>query len=145
MFIDVKKAHLNAKCDEEERDELPDEFKMLVKYAKLMRWLYGMRKAAFRWEDDYARRLVTDGFQRGRAAETRFYHTKTHARVVVHGDDFTFAASESELSQMRSRMCDLYDVKVRGSLSSEKCDVRDIDLGKKFEVDRVEYIHHRGE
>ena len=26
MFIDVKKAHLNAKCDEEEWAELPEEF-----------------------------------------------------------------------------------------------------------------------
>ena len=27
MLVDVKKAHLNAKCDEEEWVELPDEFK----------------------------------------------------------------------------------------------------------------------
>ena len=27
MFVDVKKAHLNAKCEEEEWVELPDEFK----------------------------------------------------------------------------------------------------------------------
>ena len=26
MFVEVKKAHLNAKCDEEEWVELPDEF-----------------------------------------------------------------------------------------------------------------------
>lgn len=26
MFIDVRKAHLNAKCDEEEWVELPEEF-----------------------------------------------------------------------------------------------------------------------
>ena len=29
MFVDVKKAHLNAKCDEEEWVELPDEFKKM--------------------------------------------------------------------------------------------------------------------
>ena len=29
MFVDVKKAHLNAKCDEEEWVELPDELKKL--------------------------------------------------------------------------------------------------------------------
>ena len=27
MFVDVKKAHLNAKCEEEEWVELPDEFR----------------------------------------------------------------------------------------------------------------------
>ena len=81
MFVDVKKAHLNAKSDEEEWVELPDEFKKFGRYAKLKRWLYGMRKAASGWEDDYARRLVEDGFRRGRAASTIFYHPKTQVRV----------------------------------------------------------------
>ena len=36
MFVDVKKAHLNAKCEEEEWVELPDEFKKCGKYAKLV-------------------------------------------------------------------------------------------------------------
>ena len=71
-----------------------------------------MRNAACGWEDDYARRLVNDGFQRGRAASTNIYHAKSHVRVVVHGDDFTFAATESQLRIMGSRMCEWYDVKV---------------------------------
>ena len=66
----------------------------------LKRWLYGLRKAASRWKDDYARRLVEDGFRRGRAASTIFYHPKTQLRVVVHGDDFTFAGRESELRKI---------------------------------------------
>ena len=55
MVIDVKQAHLNAKCDEEERVELPDEFKKSGKYAKLKRWLFGVREAASR------RRTTTQG------------------------------------------------------------------------------------
>ena len=39
------------------------------------------------------------------------------------GDDFTFAATESELRKMRSRMRELYDVKVRGILGRGKRDV----------------------
>ena len=49
--------------------------------------------------DDLVRRLVNDGFQRGRAAQ-RFFHHHRHARVVVHGDDVTFAATESELRKI---------------------------------------------
>ena len=64
-FVDVKKAHLNAKCEEEEWVELPDEFKKCGKYAKLKRWLYGMRKSGVAWEDDYAIKLAKDGFVRG--------------------------------------------------------------------------------
>ena len=94
----------------------------------LKRWLYGMRKAASGWEDDYARRLVEDGFQRGRAASTIFYHPKTQVRVVVHGDDFTFAGTESELKKIEAKMHEWYDVKVRGILGSGKRDVQEIEI-----------------
>ena len=77
MYIDVKKAHLNAKCDEEEWVELPCEFWKCGKYARLRRWLYGMRKAASGWEDDYARRLIDEGFIRGVGAPTVFFNPET--------------------------------------------------------------------
>ena len=46
MFIDVRRARLNAMCEEEEWVELPDEFWEHGRYARLKRWLYRMRKAA---------------------------------------------------------------------------------------------------
>ena len=128
MFVDVKQAHLSAKCDEEEWAELPDECKSFGRYAKLKRWLYGMRKAASGCEDDYARRMVEDGFRRGRAASTIFYHPKTQVRVVVHGDDFTFASTESALKRIHAKMREWYDVKVRGVLGSGKRDVHEIEI-----------------
>ena len=81
---------------------------------------------------------MNDGYQRGRAASKMFCHPQTRVRVVVHDDDFTFAATESELRKMRSRMCERYDdVKVRGILGSGTRDVREIEMmAKKFEVDR---------
>ena len=99
MLIDLKKAHLHAaKCDDEVGVELPGECKKFGKYGKLKRQFFGSREAASGWEDDYA----SDGFQRGRAASVIFCHPQTHERDVVHGDDFTFAATESELRKMRS-------------------------------------------
>ena len=83
MFIDVKKAQTRDKA---EWVELPDDVKKFETYAKLKKWSYGLRMAASGWEDTYAARLVNDGFQRGRAASTIFYHSRTHVRVVVHGD-----------------------------------------------------------
>ena len=50
------------------KNESLDEFNMFGKCAKLKIWLRGMRKAASRWEDDYARRLVNDGFQLQRSS-----------------------------------------------------------------------------
>ena len=104
MFIDVRKAHLNAICEEEEWVELPEEFWKWGRYAKLKRWLYGMRKAAAGWEEDYAKRLEDVGFRRGRGAPTVLYNEKTQVRIVVQGDDFTFSGVKAELLKMRSTM-----------------------------------------
>ena len=57
MFIDVKKAHLNARSEEEAWVELPEEFREWGRYARLRRWLSGMCKAAIGWEGDYAQKL----------------------------------------------------------------------------------------
>ena len=63
---------------------------------------------------------MNGGFQRGRAALTIFYHPQTHMSVVVQGDDFPFAATESELR----RGC------ANGTTS------RCVTFLAKFEVDR---------
>ena len=55
MLIDVKKPHLNAKCKEEKWVELPDESKNFGRYAKLVKWLHGVRMAASGWKDDHAK------------------------------------------------------------------------------------------
>ena len=104
MFIDVRKAHLNAVCDEEVYVELPEEFKEYGECAKLRRWLYGCRPAAANWEDEYVGKLMASGFARGTAAPTTFYNKETRVRVVVHGDDSTFSGTDAELIKVRSRM-----------------------------------------
>ena len=97
LFIDVRKAHLNAICEEEEWVELPEEFWQWGRCARLRRWLYGMRPAAAGWEDDYTRRLESVGFKRGMAAPMVFYNAETEVRVVVHGAGRTCS--------MRRRSC----------------------------------------
>ena len=57
LFIDVKKAHLNAKLEENEFAyvQLPAEADAESnKCGRLRRWLYGMRNAASSWEKEYA-------------------------------------------------------------------------------------------
>ena len=81
MFIDVRKAHLNAVSDEEEWVELPEEFWEYGRYARLKRWLYGMRKAAAGWEEDYAGRLESVGFRRGKGAPTVFFQREDGSEV----------------------------------------------------------------
>ena len=64
----------------------------------------------------------------GRAASTTFYPPETQVRVVGHGDDFTFAGTESELRKIQAKMCERYDVKVRGILGGGKRDVHEIEI-----------------
>ena len=68
MFIDVRKAHLNAQCN---RDDiyvaLPEEAKAEPgKCGRLIRWLYGMRGAAQGWENEFINKMESIGFNRGR-------------------------------------------------------------------------------
>ena len=46
----------------------------------------------------------------------------------MHGDDFTFAGTESELRKIEANMHEWYDVKVRGILGSGKRDVQEIEI-----------------
>ena len=55
-------------------------------------WLYGMRKAAAGWEEEYAKTFEEEGYRRGVGAPTVFYNKEAETRLVVHGDDLTFSA-----------------------------------------------------
>ena len=128
MFIDVKKAHLNAICDEEEWVELPEELWKWGRYARLRRWLYGMRKAASGWEEDYSKRLEAEGFRRGKAAPTLFWNPRTGVKVVVHGDDFTMSGVKGELEAMRRKMAEWYDIKDRGIMGSAGDEIKEVKI-----------------
>jgi len=122
MFIDVKKAHLNAMVPEGVFVYvlLPD-----GRCWRLRRWLYGMRPAASAWELDFTTKLESIGFQRGRAAPTAFFNRKTGCRLVVHGDDFTFMGCDIDLKEVANEMGKWYEIKIRGVLGDDDGDDKD--------------------
>ncbi len=66
LFIDVKQAHLNLKCQQGMYFEIPDEAEPTEgNRGKLNFWLHGFRPAAQAWESLYAGRSGEVGFQRG--------------------------------------------------------------------------------
>ena len=103
---------------EEEWAEWPEEFCEWGRHARLKRWLYGMRKAASGWEEDFAAEFKEEGFERGRGSPTVFFNKKTEVRVVVHGDDFTMSGAKSELGHMRRRMEEWYEIRDNGIMGS---------------------------
>eukprot|EP00973_Karenia_brevis_P090659 12403579-Karenia_brevis.AAC.1 len=65
MFIDVKKAHLNPRCEEDVCLELLEECTCPPGYCgKLRYWMYGMRGAAAAWKKCYADALIHEGCSR---------------------------------------------------------------------------------
>ena len=87
-----------------------------------------MKNAASGWEDDHARKLTDEGFRRSGAASTTCFHTRSHVPVDAGADDLTFAATETELKRIRSKMSEWYGVKVRGTLGTGRRDVREIEI-----------------
>ena len=128
MFFDIKKAHLNGKCGE-------DEFVYVVAPAgrgstgmwwRLNRWLYGMRPAASAWEADYSEKLSKFGMTKGKSAPTVFYDEGRDLRCVVHGDDFSFLGWERDLHEAADFLKSVYELKVKGILGDGPNDVHEV-------------------
>ena len=144
LIIDVRKAHLNAVCDEEVYVQVPPESELAQpgKCGRLRRWLYGMRPAAQGWQNEYSKKLVGEGFVIGRASKVVFYHESWGVRGVVHGDDFTFVGEKAELIKVKQLMQKWYDVKVRGLMGEDPGDDHEMTLLNReltWGRDRVTY------
>ena len=131
MFIDVRKAHLIPRCDEDVYVQLPAEFD--GKVVRLRRWLYGMRKAANRWEEHYSKKFREAGFMPGVASPVVFYNPTTGVRCVVHGDDFTFSGKRRQLEEMKKWMEDWCEIKFRGIMGGGQDEVKEREiLGRRL-------------
>ena len=119
----MKKAHLYARCEEEEWVQLPEKFWEYGKYARLRR--YGVRKAAAGWEEEHAGKLESEGFRRGKGAV--FFNAKTAVPLLVHGD-FTYSATKKDLEKIKEKMREWYVIKDRGTMGSGKNEIKDVTI-----------------
>ena len=65
--------------------------------AKLNVSMHGTKDAANNWEEKYANNLISCGFTQGKSSPCVFYHQERVARLVVHGNDFTFLGNDQAL------------------------------------------------
>ena len=87
-----------------------------------------MRPAGQAWEKDYTEKRENIRFERGKAAPTVFFNSKTKVRCVVHGDDFTFLGYPDALGEVAENMKGWYLLKVRGMLGGEPGDDEEVTL-----------------
>ena len=130
MLMDIKRAHLNGVVVEDEHAyiELPGEAGKGGKCGRLKRRLYGMRQAASAWERDYTAKLEALGFKKGLAASTVFYCKPMGVRCVAHGDDFTFTGKRRDLFEIKRKMEESYELKMRAIFGGEAEDDKEITL-----------------
>ena len=134
LYIDVKKAHVIAKCTQDVYVELPREAEVAEdECGKLIYWLYGCRPAARAWEEHYSALMESMGFKRLVTSPVAFYHRGRDTAAVVHGDDFIIEGADEELDYVQDVLAKNYEIKIRGRLGSGQRDVREIDmLGRKI-------------
>jgi hypothetical protein len=129
MYLDVKKAHLIPKCNQDVYVELPAEAEVQAdECGKLDFWLYGCRPAAQAWEEHYSGLLKGEGFRRSQACPVAFAHETRDLIGIVHGDDFMFVGPDEDLDYIWEVLNKNYEIKNRGRLGSGKEDKKEIDM-----------------
>ena len=145
-FIDIRKAYFHAKAKRLVYVKLPEEFCEPGEFGqvcgRLNYSLYGTRDAANNWEECYTEALVELGFKQGLASPCVFYHPSRDISTVVHGDDFTSLAVESQLIWMKQALEKKFLIKDRGILGPDKHDLKEIRLLNRiiaWENDHIRY------
>ena len=87
LFIDIKKAHLTVPASRRLFVELPEGDKEEGMCAELLTSMYGMRDAAFNWENAYAATYKEGGYEQGVACSCIFHNESVNSFSMVHGDD----------------------------------------------------------
>ncbi len=97
--------------------------------GRLNRHLYGTRRAAAGWEDEYARTMVEQmGFIRGIASGCLFVHPTRGLQCNVYGDDFTTIGSATQLDWFETKLSQIYEITKRGRLGPGRDDLKQATL-----------------
>jgi len=109
-FVDICRAYFNAPTDPNEPTyvDLPEEVDPLREMCGLLlRHMYGTRKAADGWQEEYSSLLVSRlGFTQGTASPCVFVNKERNITCAVHGDDFTSSGPKSELDWFDSALAE---------------------------------------
>ena len=125
-FIDISRAYFCATTDPDDPTyvELPTEDpEHGAMVGRLLKHMYGTRKAADGWHNEYAGRLVQDlKFEVGDASACVFYHKAKNLRCSVHGDDITTVRSKANLDWFKTELEKLYELKEAARLGPAATD-----------------------
>ena len=105
-FVDVRRAYFNAKVDQDDEPvyvSLPQEdADSGTMCARLLRHMYGTRRAADGWQEEYSSMMVKLGFHQGDSCPNVFHHPRKCIVCSVHGDDFTSSGPKPSLDWLET-------------------------------------------
>ena len=127
-LIDISRAYFNAVTDEQDPTyvELPPEedgFGELV--GLLLRHMYGTRRAADGWQQEYSTSLIEMGFVQGISCACVFYHKERQLRTTVHGDDFTTTGPKVSQDWLEEELRRRYELTAAPRLGPGKDDAKE--------------------
>ena len=129
--VDISRAYFNAKTDPLDPvyvslpEEDPDH---LEKVGLLLRHMYGTRRAADGWQEEYSSSLVELGFGQGSACPCVFYNGERDLLCSVHGDDFTTRGPKAELDWFEQKLAERYELKVGPRLGPAPEDAKEVTV-----------------
>lgn len=131
-FVDISKAYFHAPARRHIYVHVPSESLKPEQIGKvcgrLNYSLYGTRDAATNREAHYTDIFLSAGFRQGVASTCIFRHEARNTRVVIHGDDITILASQSEIDWLVGLLSAQLKVKLRGVLGPGPKDDKQITI-----------------
>ena len=145
-FIDVARAYFCAATDPNDPTyvELPDEHpgKAQGLCGKLLKHMYGTRKAADGWHCEYSGALMDMGFEVGDASACVFVHKPKRLHCSVYGDDLTTCGSKRSLDWFKARLEERYELTEAARLGpapSDQKEARVLNRVVRWTADGIEY------
>ena len=131
--IDISRAYFNAVVDGSTPTyvELPEEDGDRQKglCGRLNVHMYGTRRAAEGWHDEYADFLTEElGFSKGDASACVFRHTDRGITTSVYGDDFTSTGSKLALDWFKERLQQRYELTENARLGPGAADDKEAKI-----------------
>ena len=74
--------------------------------------MYGTRRAADGWQEEYSTLMIRIGFRQGESCPNVFYHSEKRIVCSVHGDDFTSSGHKPSLDWFETAVAEEYEISI---------------------------------